>query len=297
MNRLLPTRIGVPVDVDRDAVADLVLGVVGRRQGEAQLLGLVQDRQGDRVVELPLGGRREAAGSARRRSRRPAMMRPTSGRSRVSVPVLSKRTVSTSFISSSARPSLTRMPLLAHRASELSMASGAAMRMPVPKSLLSTATAPAGPIVAMPERADGQGRDHGLVGQPLALVLRGQLVAGRVVEDLADLGRRRLAARHLDRDLDLAGHHHRRGEDPVADPLLGRRRLAGQGVLVDHRHALDDVPVDRHDLAGVDDDDVALLELVERDLDLGRRRGRARRTAAACRRRSAAASWSCPASA
>ena len=78
------------------------------------------------------------------------MTRPTSGRSRVSVPVLSKRTVSTSFISSSARPSLTRTPLLAQRASELSIASGAAIRMPVPKSLLSTATAPAGPIVARP---------------------------------------------------------------------------------------------------------------------------------------------------
>ena len=74
-----------------------------------------------------------------------AIIRPTSGRSRVSVPVLSKRTVSTSFISSSARPSLTRMPLLAQSASELSMASGAAIRMPVPKSLLSTATAPPGP--------------------------------------------------------------------------------------------------------------------------------------------------------
>ena len=116
--------------------------------------------------------------------------------------------------------------------------------------------------------ADGQGRDHRLVGQPLALVLRGQLVAGRVVEDLADLGRGRLAARRLDRDEDLAGDHHRRGEDPVADALLGRCRLAGQGVLVDHRHSLDHVPVDRHDLAGVDDDDVALLEPVERHLHL-----------------------------
>ena len=72
----------------------------------------------------------------------------------------------------------------------------------------------------------------------------------------------------LDRDLDLAGHHHRRGEDPVADPLFGGRRLAGQGVLVDHGHPLDDVPVDRHDLAGIDDDDVALLERCRRDLDL-----------------------------
>ena len=73
----------------------------------------------------------------------------------------------------------------------------------------------------------------------------------------------------LDRDEDLAGDHQRRGEDPVAYPFLGRRRLAGQRVLVDHGHPLDDVAVDRHDLAGVDDDEVALLEPVERDLDLG----------------------------
>ena len=77
-----------------------------------------------------------------------AWMQPTSGRSRVSVPVLSKSTVSTSFMRSSARPSLMRMPLLAHSASELSIASGAAMRMPVPRSQLTIATAPAGPIAA-----------------------------------------------------------------------------------------------------------------------------------------------------
>ena len=57
MNRLLPTRIVRPSIVHGDAVADLVLGVVGRRQLEVQLLGLVQDRQGDGVVELLLGGR------------------------------------------------------------------------------------------------------------------------------------------------------------------------------------------------------------------------------------------------
>ena len=163
----------VAVDMDGDAVADLVLRVVGRRQVEAQLLGLVEDRQGDRdggtSVRRPRRSRRIC-------SRVEAVSRDDRGRppgARGSAcPVLSKRTVSISFISSSARPSLTRMPLLAQRASELSIASGAAMRMPVPKSLLSTATAPSGPIVAMPERADGQGRDHGLVGQPFSLVLR-----------------------------------------------------------------------------------------------------------------------------
>ena len=56
MNRLLPTRTVVPFDVHRDPVADLVLGVVDLGEVEASLLGLVEDRQGDRVVKLPLGG-------------------------------------------------------------------------------------------------------------------------------------------------------------------------------------------------------------------------------------------------
>ncbi len=53
------------------------------------------------------------------------------------------------------------------------------------------------------------------------------------------------------------------------DPFLGRRRLAGQRVLVDHGHPLDDMAVHRHDLAGIDHDDIAGPEPVERDLDLG----------------------------
>ena len=72
----------------------------------------------------------------------------------------------------------------------MSIASGAAMRMPVPKSLLSTATAPGradrGQRQAAPDR---QRRDDRLVGELLALVLRSELVAGGVVEDLGDLGR------------------------------------------------------------------------------------------------------------
>ena len=157
---------GVPLDVDGDPVAHLVLGVVDLGSSRFLLLGLVEDGQGDRVVELPLGGGGELEDRSSR-TRLAAMIRPTSGRSRVRVPVLSKRTVSISFISSRARPSLTRMPLLAQRASDESIARGAAIRMPVPKSELSTATAPNGPHRGQADRADGEGRDHGLVGQPL----------------------------------------------------------------------------------------------------------------------------------
>ncbi len=118
------------------------------------------------------------------------------------------------------------------------------------------------------DRADGQGRDHGPVGQSLPLVLRRKLVAGRVIENLADLGRRRVAARGFDRYEHLAGDHHGGGKDAVAHSLLGRRRLAGKGVLIDQRHSLDDVAVDRDHLARGHDDDVTLGELVERHLDL-----------------------------
>ena len=65
----------------------------------------------------------------------------------------------------------------------------------------------------------------------------------------------------------MPGDHHRRGEDLVALRLFGRRRFAGEGVLVDHRHAFDDLAVDRHDFAGLDDDDVADVQLIERSFD------------------------------
>src|SRR5271169_1663619 len=67
-----------------------------------------------------------------------AMICPTSGRSRVSVPVLSNRTVSISQSRSSARPSFTNTPRCAHSASVESTASGAAIRMPAPLAMLST---------------------------------------------------------------------------------------------------------------------------------------------------------------
>ena len=152
MNRLLPTRITSPFEVDGDSIADVVPRVIDRRQRLAKLLEGVEDGVGDRVGKLRLGGRCIAENLVRvvvAAGNDPADF----GRSRVSVPVLSKRTVSTSFMSSSARPSLTRMPLCAHSASDESIASGAAMRMPVPKSLLRIATAPPGPIVAMPRLA------------------------------------------------------------------------------------------------------------------------------------------------
>ena len=55
----------LPVDLDGDSVTDLVLRVVGGGETQFELLSPVEDGQGDRMVELPLGGRREAGGPGR----------------------------------------------------------------------------------------------------------------------------------------------------------------------------------------------------------------------------------------
>ncbi len=112
-----------------------------------------------------------------------------------------------------------------------------------------------------------QGRDHGLVGELFAFLLGGELVAGRVIQDLRDLRGRGRLARLLHGHVNLAGHHDRGGEYLIADPLFGGGRFAGQGMLVDHRQPIDDDAVHRHDFAGVHDHDVALVQLVQRNLD------------------------------
>ena len=68
--------------------------------------------------------------------------------------------------------------------------------------------------------------------------------------------------------MNLTADQDRRGECPVADPLLRGRGLSGQGVLVDHGHPLDNVSVHGHGVAGMDDDDVAFLERLCKDLYL-----------------------------
>lgn len=159
------------------------------------------------------------------------------------------------------------MPREAQRASELSIAR--------------RGHADAGPEVAVENghsadrphcghthRASRQGWQHCLVGKPLSLVLARELVAGGLSENLADLGRCRLAARPLDHHMDLSPDENRGGKHPVAGRLLGRRRLAGQGLLVDHGQAFDHLPIDRHNFAGMHDDDIALLQSLGRHLDL-----------------------------
>src|SRR5262245_11372431 len=195
------------------------------------------------------------------------MTLPTSGRSRVSVPVLSKSTVSISQSRSSARPSFTSTPRCEHSASVDSIASRAAVRMPVPISLLSTAAAPCGPIVPSASAPTARVGMTALSAQLFASLLRGELVARGVVQDLRDFRGCGRLARALHRDENLAGYHDGRRKYMVADPLLGGRRFTCQRMLVNHRHPLDDDAVHRHDLAGSHDHDVALVHLLDRNLD------------------------------
>src|SRR5206468_10764574 len=76
---------------------------------------------------------------------------------------------------------------------------------------------------------------------------------------LAHLGR-------LQVDLPLA--HDRGGIDGTARTLGARHRLAGEHLLVDRGLSLDDDPVDRDELSRIDDDLVALLDLLDSDPDL-----------------------------
>ena len=258
---------GPPVDVDRDAVADLVLGVVGHRQLEVQLLRLVENGQGNGVMELLLGG-----GGEEQDLFFGETVAGDDAADLGSFPGQGARLVEEDgidLVHQLERPAVLDQDALAGTEGQRGE-HGQRGGHPDPGAEIAVEHGHCAGRAhrRQADRADAQGRDHGLVGQAFALVLGAQLVACRIVEDLADLGRGRLAARFFDRDQDLAGHQQGRGEDPIAHPLLGGGRFAGQGVLIDHRQALGDDPVDGDDLAGVDDDGVSGLQPVERNLHL-----------------------------
>ena len=84
----------------------------------------------------------------------------------------------------------------------------------------------------------------------------------------AILAGRGLAAGVLDDDAHFSRHHESRREHALADALFGRGRLAGEHGLIDHPQPFGDYAVHRDQLAGADDDDISLLHLLDRDLDL-----------------------------
>ena len=110
-----PTSTRVAVDRRLDAVAGP--RVERRHRPEAELVALAagDDRRPERVLAAAFRARPRGRAARRRPCRRPPRSSTTSGRPIVSVPVLSKMTVSMRCATSSASPPLMRMPASAPR--------------------------------------------------------------------------------------------------------------------------------------------------------------------------------------
>ena len=147
------------------------------------------------------------------------------------------------------------------------------------------------------ERADGD-RDHDRdedAGDAVGEALHRRLPRLRVGDEPRDLRERGVRADALGPDDEPAADVDGRAGDRVADADLDGNALAGEERLVDGGVALDDGAVGRDLLAGADDEEVADLQLLDRDAPLAAvgRRGRtlpsrrARRARAALLRRCA----------
>ena len=187
------------VDADRYSVADLVLGRVGWRKIEPFLLRLLQDGQRDRMMEPALGGGGETQDLLRRvpiGGDHEPDFRPFAGQRAGLVEQhgvhLAEQIQGAAVLDQHAALRAQRQcgqhgqrgshaDAGAHVAVEHG---GGALR----------------PDHAEGERADPERRDHRLVGEPLALMLRGEFVACGVVENLRDLGGRGFSAGFLDGD-------------------------------------------------------------------------------------------------
>ena len=102
----------------------------------------------------------------------------------------------------------------------------------------------------------------------LRVVLDAGLPHRRGAHEANDVGHHRLLADLRGFQVDLAFADDRGGIDAVAGSLGDRHRLAGEQLLVYRRLALDDDAVDRDQLAWINDDLVALADLLHPDPDL-----------------------------
>ena len=114
-------------------------------------------------------------------------------------------------------------------------------------------------IAGQRRRADRQAecRHDQPVGELLGVVLHPRIADRRGFDQLRDLpgGGEIADADGADRQLAVADDG--RGEHGFAFRPHDRQALAGDGLLVDHGVAVDDLAVDRNDLARIDDDLVA----------------------------------------
>ena len=87
----------------------------------------------------------------------------------------------------------------------------------------------------------------------------------RIRDEALDPREGRVVADGLDPDPDRAVGRHRAGHDAIARPVAGRPRLPRDHRLVERGVPVHDRPVRRHPPAGADQDQVARLELGDRD--------------------------------
>ena len=199
----------------------------------------------------------------------------TVGRPRVSVPVLSKTTVSTRWATSSASPPRMRMPASAPRPVPTMIAVGVArpiahgqaMTTTPMKAVSASVSRGSGPNTSQTDERAGGDEEHDRdedLGDPVGQALDRGLAA------LGALTRSTIRASAVSRPTRVARITNvpvvfsvaPMTSSPAAD--LDRHRLAGQHRSVDRRRALDDDAVDRDLLAGADPQQVADDDRLER---------------------------------
>ena len=118
------------------------------------------------------------------------------------------------------------------------------------------------------EQHGGAGDDRRVpAGEARDEVLGPRLLLARVLHELEDARDGGLTERLGRADVQHAGHVDAAGDDVGARLHVAGDGLAGERGGVELAYALGDDAVDRHALAGLDDDDVADLDLIGVDLD------------------------------
>ena len=234
--------------------------------------------RGDRLGDRMLGRGLDRAGEAQDLARGRAVERHDVGELHppsVTVPVLSSTIVSIRRVCSRISGPLIRMPSCAPRPVPTISAVGVASPSAHGQAMISTATAA---VNACRGRGAEQRASPASVASEITITTgtktaetrsasrcTGALPDCAVLDEPRDLRERRVGADLRRADDEPAVRVDRRAGDLGSRPDLDRHRLAGQQRLVDRRLALDDDAVGRDLLAGPDDEQVADLELVDRN--------------------------------
>ena len=115
-----------------------------------------------------------------------------------------------------------------------------------------------------------QSRRDEPVGELLGMILHARIADRRGFDQPRDLAGRRGGANPYGANRQLSVANDGGGEYRLAFRPHDRQSLAGDRFLVDHGVTVDDLAIDRNDVAGIDDDMII-------DRQLGRRHGHDRR--------------------